>query len=128
MPTIVIVNRHEPEGDVAQRLLELATEKGHDARTVEAVRGEHDATLSFRVPEDVAEAFNADRGDRWPSKLEGEEGSDRPVAALNEDAFEADARRAAMDVAAANTEEAAADEDTDTSPARRRRRGNAEQE
>jgi hypothetical protein len=63
---IVIVNAHENHGEVATRLLELAEEKGYDARTVEAQRGEHDANLSFRVPEDVAEAFNADRADRWP--------------------------------------------------------------
>lgn len=73
MPAIVIINRHEPEGEVATRLLELADEKGHDARTVEAQRGEHDAGLSFRVPEDVAEAFNADRADRWPAPEDAEE-------------------------------------------------------
>lgn len=67
MPGIVIVNEHEPHHEVAARLLELADKKGHDARTVEAQRGEHDAALSFRVPEDVAEAFNADRADRWPT-------------------------------------------------------------
>jgi hypothetical protein len=63
---IVIVDRHEPEGDVATRLLEIADEKGYGARVVEAQRGEHDAGLSFRVPEDVAKAFNADRAKRWP--------------------------------------------------------------
>jgi hypothetical protein len=66
MPEIVIVNTHEPHGEVSTRLLELAEEKGYDARTVEAQRGEHDANLSFRVPTDVADAFNADRADRWP--------------------------------------------------------------
>ena len=69
---IVIINQHEPEGEVAGRLLELAEEKGHDVRAVEAQRGEHDAALSFRVPEDVAEAFNADRADRWPDKIEND--------------------------------------------------------
>lgn len=64
---IVIVNQHEDHGEVATRLLELAEEKGHDARTVEAQRGEHDAPLSFRVPTDVAEAFNSDRAERWPA-------------------------------------------------------------
>lgn len=67
---IVLINRHEPEGEVAGRLLELADEKGYDARTVEASRGEHDVALSFRVPRDVAEAFDADRGDRWPEPAE----------------------------------------------------------
>lgn len=66
MPAIVIVSTHEPEHEVATRLLELADKKGYDARTVEAQRGEHDAALSFRVPADVAEAFNADRDERWP--------------------------------------------------------------
>lgn len=63
---IVIVDQHEPHGDVAARLLELAQEQGHDARTVEAQRGEHDAALSFRVPPGVAEAFDAERRGRWP--------------------------------------------------------------
>jgi len=64
---VVIINRHEPEGETAGRLMELAEEKGYDPRVVEAQRGEHDAALSFRVPQDVAEAFNEDRADRWPS-------------------------------------------------------------
>lgn len=67
---IVIINRHEPEGETAARLLELAQEKGYNPSDVEAQRGEHDAKLSFRVPVDVAEAFDADRGDRWPSEDE----------------------------------------------------------
>lgn len=67
---IVIVNEHEPHGEVATRLLELADEKGYDARTVEAQRGEHDAALSFRVPQDVADAFNAERDERWPAPEE----------------------------------------------------------
>jgi hypothetical protein len=65
---IVIINQHEPESEVSGRLLELAEEKGYDARTVEAQRGEHDAALSFRVPQDVADDFNADRSDRWPDE------------------------------------------------------------
>jgi hypothetical protein len=65
---VVIVDRHEPEGETAGRLLELAEEKGYDVRTVEAQRGEHDAALSFRVPKDVAEAFNAERSERWPAE------------------------------------------------------------
>lgn len=67
---IVIVNEHEPHDEVAARLLELADEKGYDARTVEAQRGEHDANLSFRVPQDVADAFNGDRAERWPTPEE----------------------------------------------------------
>lgn len=67
---IVIINRHEPEGETATRLIELAEEKGYDQRVVEAQRGEHDAALPFRVPQDVADAFNADRDDRWPSDEE----------------------------------------------------------
>jgi hypothetical protein len=65
---IVIINQNEPEDEVSGRLLELAEEKGYDPRTVEAQRGEHDAVLSFRVPQDVADAFNADRSDRWPDE------------------------------------------------------------
>lgn len=102
---IVIVNTHEPDHEVATRLLELADEKGYDARTVEAQRGEHDAGLSFRVPDDVAEEFEKDRADRWPSKVE-EDDEARPVAALNEDAVAADNTRTATDAAttAAQTE------------------------
>ncbi len=70
MAGIVIVNTHEPEHEVATRLLELAEEKGYEARTVEAQRGEHDAALSFRVPVDVADALDAERGDRWPAPEE----------------------------------------------------------
>lgn len=67
MPEVIIVNRHEPEHEVATRLLELAEEGGHDPRTIEATRGEHDAALSFRVPVPVAEKFNEERSDRWPA-------------------------------------------------------------
>lgn len=70
MSEFVIVNQHEDDGEVATRLLELAQEKGYDVRAVEAQRGEHDAALAFRVPVDVAEAFNADRGERWPAPEE----------------------------------------------------------
>jgi hypothetical protein len=66
MSGIVIVNLHEPHHEVAGRLLELADEKGYEARTVVAQRGEHNAALSFQVPADVQEAFDADRSDRWP--------------------------------------------------------------
>ena len=70
---IVIINTHEPEGEVAARLLELAQEKGHNPSVVEAQRGEHDAGLSFRVPQDVADAFESDRAERWPSPEETQE-------------------------------------------------------
>lgn len=80
MPGIVIVNGHEPHDEVATRLLELAEEKDHDPRTIEAQRGEHDAALSFRVPQDVADAFNADRAERWPSpELTGDTVSEETV-------------------------------------------------
>lgn len=70
MTAVVIINTNEPEGDVAARLLELAAEKGHPVAAVVAMRGMHDAGLSFEVPEDVAEAFNADRADRWPELVD----------------------------------------------------------
>lgn len=123
---IVIVNTHEPDHEVAARLLELAEEKGHDARSVEAQRGEHDAELSFRVPDDVAEAFEKERGDTWPSKREADE-ENRPVAALNEDAVAADNARSATD--AANAPEPAnvgdADEQSAAALARTRKQGKA---
>jgi hypothetical protein len=67
---VVIINRHEPEGGTAARLIELAQGKGYPDGVVVAQRGEHNAALSFRVPQDVADAFNADRDDRWPSDEE----------------------------------------------------------
>lgn len=76
MTAIVIINTHEPEGETAARLLELAEEKGYEARTVEAQRGEHDAGLSFRVPQDVADAFNDEREDRWPSDVPVDDDND----------------------------------------------------
>lgn len=63
---VVIVNEHEPHGEVAAKLLAMAAENGHAAELVVAQRGEHNAALSFRVPEDVAEQFDAQRGDLWP--------------------------------------------------------------
>lgn len=63
---VVIVNEHEPEGETSGRLLKIADEKGYGPRVVEAQRGQHDAALSFRVPADVADAFNAERADLWP--------------------------------------------------------------
>jgi len=97
---IVIVNTHEPDHEVASRLLELAEEKEYNPRVVEAQRGEHDAGLSFRVPDDVAEAFEADRAERWPSKIENvDEMEAEQPARLNEDAVAADNVRAAQDAA-----------------------------
>lgn len=78
MPGIVIVNTHEPHDEVATRLLELAEEKGYDVRTVEAQRGEHDVNLSFRVPQDVADAFDIERGDRWPTPADEEDQNSAP--------------------------------------------------
>jgi len=67
MTGIVIVDLHEPHHEVAGRLLELADELGYGVRSVVAQRGEHDAALSFRVPQDVADAFDAERAGRWPA-------------------------------------------------------------
>jgi hypothetical protein len=117
MSAVIIVNMHEPDHEVAARLLELAEEKGHDVRAVEAQRGEHDAGLSFRVPEDVAEAFNAERANLWPDKISEGDEANRPVAALNEDAVAADGVRSATDAAAT-----AAREDADETAAQARKR------
>lgn len=64
--SVVILDRHEPEGETTTRLLEIADEKGYGPRVVEAQRGEHDSGLSFRVPRDVAEVFESERADLWP--------------------------------------------------------------
>lgn len=63
---VVILDQHEPEGESARRLLALAKERDYPPRAVEASRGEHDAGLSFRVPKDVAAAFDAERAELWP--------------------------------------------------------------
>lgn len=132
MTAIVIINRHEPEGEVSTRLLELADEKGHDARTVEAQRGEHDAALAFRVPQDVADAFNDERADRWPAKIENDDEMVADQAGVNEDAYAADQTRRAQEAAAQN----AADSDTEmvdddnnpnTPPVRKARPGKAKE-
>jgi len=124
-PAIVIINRHEPEGEATSRLLELADEKGYDHRTVEAKRGEHDAALSFRVPEEVAEAFNADRADRWSSAETVVDTDRTPPAGVDGDAFAAEqAQRAET----ARTENAAAAEEKNTTPARAARQGKQRQE
>jgi hypothetical protein len=117
---VVLINRHEPEGEAAGRLIEIAEEKGYDPRVVEASRGDHDVALSFRVPEDVAEAFNEDRAERWPSEVpadkienDGElaaDQADRDVAGISGDAYAADAARTAKAVQADNA--AAADNNT----------------
>ncbi len=67
MTGTVIVNLHEPHHEVAGWLLKLAAEKGYQARAVVAQRGEHDAALSFEVPIEVAQAFDAERAGRWPA-------------------------------------------------------------
>src|SRR6476646_10644476 len=124
---IVIVNRHEPEGEAAGRLLELAGEKGYDARVVEAQRGESDVPLSFRVPADVAEAFNADRSERWPTdKIENddEKAPDQGVG-VNEDAYAAEHARAARQARAVNAEQSNTNEDTSV---RKSRPGKASRE
>lgn len=138
---IVLINRHEPEGEVAGRLLTLAEEKGYDLRSVEASRGEHDVSLSFRVPEDVAEEFNADRAERWPDKIEndGEKASEQDdrevVAGVNGDAYAADQARSAQAAAATNAAEADADtelvdddNDPNTPPVRKSRTNKQRQE
>lgn len=127
---IVLINRHEPEGEVAGRLLTLAEEKGYDQRSVEASRGEHDVALSFRVPQDVAEAFNADRAERWPDKIENddEKAADLDPAGVDGDAFAADQDRSAQAAAVTNAAEADADtelvdddNDPNTPPVRKSR-------
>jgi hypothetical protein len=125
---VVITNRHEPEGEVAARLLELASEKGYDARTVEAVRGEHDAGLSFRVPQDVADAFDGERADRWPDKIEndGEKASDLPSASVGEDAYAADQARAAAAQASLNQQQSN-DAEQNAPAASRTRQGKAKE-
>jgi len=79
MTGIVIVNRHEPHAAVAGRLLDLAVELGFGVRSVVAQRGEHDAALSFQVPQDVADAFDEERADRWPASVDDGDPSTPPA-------------------------------------------------
>lgn len=102
---VVLINRHEPEGEATTRLLEIAREKGYDDSVVVAQRGEHDVPLSWRVPADVAEAFDADRDGRWPTDEEV------PPGTVNGDAYAADQARAAQQAG-----QAAADANTDGDP------------
>lgn len=122
MPAIVIINRNEPEGEVAGRLLELAVEKGYTPSDVEAQRGEHDAALSFRVPHDVAAAFEEDRAQRWPTTGEVADEDRTPPAGANEDAYAADSARQAEDVRSTG-ELVDDDNDPNTPPVRKTRPG-----
>jgi hypothetical protein len=129
MNAVVIINTHEPEGEVATRLLELAEEKGYEPADVVAQRGEHDSVLSFRVPQDVADAFDAERADRWPNKIEndGEKTDDQEVVAgVNGDAYAADQAAAARAAAAQNAAQADDDNDPNT-PVRKTRAGKAKE-
>lgn len=129
MTAIVIVNTHEPDHEVAQRLLELAKEKGHDERSVEAVRGENDANLSFRVPDDVAEEFESDRAERWSDKIENDDDRavNRPVAAINEDAVAAENTRSATDAAVAANNVSTDNDNASTNRPKRSGRAQTEQ-
>lgn len=114
---VVLVNRHENEGEVAGRLLEIAEEKDYDPRVVETARGDHDTALSFRVPQDVADVFGKDRATRWPSsptKAEKADGGEVAEADLNADAYAADQERRAAEGRQANADQ----DNPDITPAR----------
>lgn len=64
MTAVVIPNAHEPEHEVAGRLIELAGEDR--VREVVALRGEHGVPLAFQVPSDLAAQLDAERAERWP--------------------------------------------------------------
>lgn len=68
MTTIVNLRDHEPEGEAAQYLLELAEkdDRYNAASDVQALRGETLAKLSFQVPDDIAAQFEKDRAEKWP--------------------------------------------------------------
>lgn len=101
---IVLINRHEPEGEATSRLLEIARDKGYDDSVVVAQRGEHDVALSWRVPQDVAEEFNGERDSNWPAKIENDDetDTDQHVAGVDGDAYAADSKRNANTAAVAN--------------------------
>lgn len=122
---VVLVNRHENEGEVAGRLLEIAEEKDYDPRVVEAARGDHDTALSFRVPQDVADAFGKDRDSRWPSTpTKADKAEDGAAEAdLNADAYAADQERRAAEGRQANADQA----DPDITPARTSRAAKAKE-
>lgn len=122
--SVVIVNRTEPEGEVAGRLIHLAKELDYDVRTVQASRGDHDAALSFRVPKEVADAFEADRAERFSAKIENDDETASGQAGLNEDAYAADGARVAKENAAAD---GTTDDDQTTTPARTTRTGKAKE-
>src|SRR5512143_2302611 len=121
---IVIMDRHEPEHEVAQRLLELAEEKGYDPRVVEAQRGEHDAPLSFRVPKDVADDFDGERASLWSDKIENddEKTEDQDNRYVAGDAYAADNVARAAQARAENS----AAEDNQPAPKARTERPKAQ--
>lgn len=119
---IVIIDQHEPEGETAGRLLEIAQEKGLSPSVVEAQRGEHDARLSFRVPKDVAEQFNAEREDRWPLPDDGAKIENDDAEDADQQVPEADAVKAAEEQQEPDTAKA------DHTPNRRTRTGQANKE
>lgn len=129
---IVILNRHEPEGETAGRLIELAEEKGYGLRVVEAVRGDHDAGLSFRVPKDVADAFDAERDGRWPVPVpEDQDTTPRDTSIpVDADGNKIENNPAVTPATADNGNEdaeTADDDDQNTNPARRARPGKAKE-
>lgn len=65
MTAVVHVEPHEPQDEVGSYLLEIAAGKEYPASVVEVVRGDSDVNLGFRVPDDVAEEFAANRTKKW---------------------------------------------------------------
>lgn len=120
---VVILDQHEPEGETATRLLEIAEDKGYSPRVVEAQRGEHDAGLSFRVPQDVAEAFDGERAELWPddSAQRAERGQLRVDGSVSEDPK---GKRSKIE----NVTEKDADQAADRTPAEPKARAKAPKE
>lgn len=73
---IIITANHEPEHEVAEKLLAMADEAGHGASAVKTERAEG---LVFDVPDDIGQEFVDNRADWWPRDLGDDLGDEELV-------------------------------------------------
>ena len=82
---IIITANHEPEHEVAEKLLAMADEAGYSPAVVKTERAEG---LVFDVPDEIGQPFVDNRADWWPREdvtadedaTDDEENTDNPPA------------------------------------------------